>query len=722
MSSVSAQAGKITIGAGGSIYDTTGGERISVSTSGLLDMKAGGDIGGQSGQALPLRIDARMVDVVSANGDIRLEGLQDIEVQRLQAGPTSAVQLAPVAGSIRLAPQAQVSGGTVWLESEQGDIQADAGARILAEFLRMTARDGVGSPDAPIATSVDRIEISSQGGSVDIVESDGLEIVGAGVSLGGAGPVSIAVQSGDLVMAPDAALSTAGGQVSLAAGGSVGLSVVASGAGAIKVAAGEAIYQTTDGSQVNLQSTSSLTLQAGSGIGGFGSAQLRVDVGTVEASNGASGSVVIAGERGLTPGPAGVVSASEEGWVALFSASGRVQPGKVESASGRLLMLSGKTGLTEKETESVLALLSMPASDPPAVTLRGSGAGASSGQGADGASGDGMASSLTTSAPSLSGSSNVLGAPSRTSAGGGLGGAAAQTGFAGGEDGTTTASGASANGQTGVGRNAAAVKSGNASTQQLGDRMSEGYSIGSASLVGRSTAVMLDAALRVTERSPWIGQVDQTSLGELLARTAPEPGDRAPAPDAQPAAPVPVVPPRSEAPAPLSAPPQLSAPNAPVVPAVPLAPAAPDASAPAPGSTPTQPPAGDREGGSTAPRSGEGAEGTEGGNGAAGSTTPDGPSGTNAAADPMGSDTMAEAVMGAGGRSGGWLAQAGTWWSRLFGARHVPVAAAEVSREAERSTALSGESPAPEAMDGPVAAASDPEPLTAAHSKEVRGA
>ena len=78
--------------------------------------------------------------------------------------------------------------------------------------------------------------------------------------------------------------------------------------------------------------------------------------------------------------------------------------------------------------------------------------------------------------------------------------------------------------------------------------------------------------------------------------------------------------------------------------------------------------------------------------------------------------------MGAGGRSGGWLAQAGTWWSRLFGARHVPVAAAEVSREAERSTALSGESPAPEAMDGPVAAASDPEPLTAAHSKEVRGA
>jgi hypothetical protein len=340
-----------------------------------------------------------------------------------------------------------------------------------------------------------------------------------------------------------------------------------------------------------------------------------------------------------------------------------------------------------------------------------------------------MVSSLTVSAPSLSSAPNVLVGASRT-ASGGLGSAPAQTGFAGGEDGTTSASGASANGQTGVGRNAAAVKSGNASTQQLGDRVSEGYSIGAASMVGRSTAVMLDAALRVTERSPWIGQVDQTSLGELLARSTqdrvPEPGDRAPAPDAQPAAPAPVTPPRGEAPAPVPGPTQQPAPvlrtvpQAPVVPAVPAAPATPDAGAPAPGSTPAQPPAGDREGAPAAPRNGAG---TEGGEGTSGSATPDDPNGTKAAADPTEVDTMSDPVAGSGGRPGGWLAQAGTWWSRLFGTRQAPpVAAVEVAREAERSTSPGGDSTAAGAVDGPVAAASDPGSSTAADSKEVRGA
>jgi hypothetical protein len=92
-------------------------------------------------------------------------------------------------------------------------------------------------------------------------------------------------------------------------------------------------------------------------------------------------------------------------------------------------------------------------------------------------------------------------------------------------------------GRVGIGRNAAAAKSGNASTAQVLDRFSEGYSIGQASSLGRSTAVMLDAALRVVERSPWISAVDTTSLGEWIGRSPdaaqePQP-DRTPEPASQ---------------------------------------------------------------------------------------------------------------------------------------------------------------------------------------------
>jgi len=98
---------------------------------------------------------------------------------------------------------------------------------------------------------------------------------------------------------------------------------------------------------------------------------------------------------------------------------------------------------------------------------------------------------------------------------------------------------------------------------------------------------------------------------------------------------------------------------------------------------------------------------------------PDGPSGTTPAGDPVSSDTISALGSGSQGRSGGWLVQAGSWWSRWFGARHAPVAAAEVPREAQRTTSAGGEPQAVELADAPVSVASDGGASAAARSKEV---
>jgi hypothetical protein len=234
-------------------------------------------------------------------------------------------------------------------------------------------------------------------------------------------------------------------------------------------------------------------------------------------------------------------------------------------------------------------------------------------------------------------------------------------------------------GRVGIGRNAAAAKSGNASTSQVLDRFSEGYSIGQASSLGRSTAVMLDAALRVVERSPWISAVDTTSLGEWIGRSPdaaqePQP-DRTPepAPQAPEAAPSAITPPASVAApvAPSTAQPEAGAigvtgaPTAgPIVtPAsVPGDDRVPASAAPA---TPTSPVEAPRDDGS-APDAGPGMPNLQG------SPTDPAPSqAPPAAAEP--SDRVDDATAGPDEqgqgtleRLSGWLSRGEPWWARWW--------------------------------------------------------
>ncbi|NBS66626.1 MAG: hypothetical protein EBT33_20210, partial [Betaproteobacteria bacterium] len=147
------------------------------------------------------------------------------------------------------------------------------------------------------------------------------------------------------------------GDVSLDSQGDIGIGRIEASKGAIRITSGGAIYDSTDGSGINIHSSGALRLSAVGGIGAFGPGSLRTDVGTVEARNAASGDVVIAGANGLRLGPDGVVNGSDKGWVVLLSDSGRVEPGKIEARSGRSVMLTGKTAITQKEAVALVGMM-----------------------------------------------------------------------------------------------------------------------------------------------------------------------------------------------------------------------------------------------------------------------------------------------------------------------------------------------------------------------------
>jgi hypothetical protein len=190
-----------------------------------------------------------------------------------------------------------------------------------------------------------------------------LSLVGGSASVAASSDLSIAfdtsgtarVRGGGSVQVSK--LMAGDGDVTLDAQGDIGIGRIDASKATIRITSGGAIYDSTDGSGINIRSTGALRLSAVGGIGAFGPASLRTDVGTVEARNAASGDVVIAGANGLRLGPDGVVNGSDKGWVVLLADSGRVDPGKIEARSGRSVMLTGKTAITQKEAVALVGMM-----------------------------------------------------------------------------------------------------------------------------------------------------------------------------------------------------------------------------------------------------------------------------------------------------------------------------------------------------------------------------
>lgn len=476
------------------------------------------------------------LDLESTSGDLTVTAASGVLVNTLKAGTGQLASLVAQSGSITLARDAVVSAGSVHLTALEGALQTNSGALVSAENLKVRVGQGVGSEAVPLFTRIDTLDVVTGNGDVFINDAGPLTLVGAGVTVGsGGGKVKLAAQ-GNLVMQPPATLSTAGGPVELKAAGDVGLSQITSKNGPIRIDSGGKIYDNTGGSgQTHLRTTSTLTLNAVSGVGGYGAAQIRLDASTVDLYNASGGDVVIVGETGIRAGSSGIRSDAPDGGLAVFSATGRVESGNIKAASGKLVMLSGKSGLTEQETAGVLAVISMGAGASASGDAGGAGSaspvfggfGASTSAAPAPVSG-GVGSALSSSAPSLSSSPGGL-MTSATgggaiAAGDGAGGASAG-GLRGGDvviAGRPVSAGESA---TSAVTSAATSGSGVATVPTgqgvvaISSTVSSAVQIGSITTIGRTTSLMLDAALKTIETSTRPTISGSGTLSELMNRT-----------------------------------------------------------------------------------------------------------------------------------------------------------------------------------------------------------
>jgi hypothetical protein len=167
--------------------------------------------------------------------------------------------------------------------------------------------------------------------------------------------IEISVNQLDGVIADDISVDIAAGSVEIDAEGSIALGRIVAG-GDISVTAAGAIKNTSATSVTNLQTTGKVSLNAQSGVGGFGSARLLVSAGEVTVSNTQSGDVVLAGSNGLNIGVDGVKSQSSDGYVVLLSGSGSVT-GSTALESGNGYAVAVRTGVTMISRESFIASL-----------------------------------------------------------------------------------------------------------------------------------------------------------------------------------------------------------------------------------------------------------------------------------------------------------------------------------------------------------------------------
>ena len=528
-----------------------------------------------------------------------------------------------------------VSGRAVQLVALKGALSGDGTALVSGDSLTIRVAQGVGSQTSPLATAVGTIEVVSAGGDVLIKEWDDIALAGEGITIrAGSGGLDLAA-GGDITMPPASGVQTTDASVVLRAGGDVALSQVYSERGSIRIDSGGAIYDNTGGSgRTHLRTASTLMLNAVSGVGGYASAQLRVDASTVDLYNQSSGHVVIAGERGIRAGGAGIVSDATDGMLAVFSVTGRVEPGSIKAASGKLVMLSGKSGLTETEGAGLLAVMNMgsslsdsgssQASSDSLVSNTMGRAALGSGALSSAVGGLGTASALSSPPPSLSSAPGQLGAVSANAAG-----PSAASGSRGSD--LVVAGRPVGAGESATSAVASAAVSGSGSAPLLEGQglatisavASSMNSIGSVTTLGRSTSLMLDAALKAVETSSRPVVSGSGTLSELMNRTPAMRTDSSLR--------------MREGDGSSATPPAISAPVSPAVPAV-SAPTPAAAPAASPGSTQSAPSSALPSGTAVPPPSDSGATGAPAGaTPVPGATLPLGPAGSVEGAQGAGS-------------------------------------------------------------------------------------
>jgi len=324
VASVEALAGPLTLNVGGTLGPAEAGSTAVLRTAGRLNIDAASS---EATPSRPLELSGQP-DIRVRQGDLYARSSGNTVLLRLLADQGD-VGLLSDSGSLVLAGGSVVSGKSIALHAPTGSVSAAADALIRGNSLSIVAEGDIGNSTRPLPTDVARFHAVSSSGSISIHDRDSVMLDG---------PTPLRAEKA----------------IDILAGGSIALSSVHAGSGPIRMEANGAIVTLAQGVANHLQTAGSISLQAQGGVGGFGDRALRFEASAIEVSNLANGDVVLGSTGDLQPGPGGIRSSSPNGFIALFSQTGRIQQGLIEAASRRIVMLAGQPTITREMAVSVL--------------------------------------------------------------------------------------------------------------------------------------------------------------------------------------------------------------------------------------------------------------------------------------------------------------------------------------------------------------------------------
>lgn len=403
-----AGAGDIILRAG---TDFNAGSPLNGIGTGNLTMAAGGQILSEDGDISLLAPGNVALGLVNANGDADAasgnvvitadfdgvgSGLSDnvgaitdntlLETANIITGGTATLTAATGIGGIGAADidtsidslvATNSTSGDIVVQETNGLIVAGTGVRTLGGNgnIDIDVTNGPLTINQPVtANGAGKVTLNAANGTVTIggvisSTSGAIAVTGnvitqnANISTGLAGTIDVMADAGNITMADGTNSTSLAGAITYKASGNVALSLLQStGSAAINVSAdtdsagGGSIIDNTAAEAANLVTTGAATLTAATGIGGAAGADIDTTIGTLAATNIASGDIVIQETNTLVVGGAGVQSA---GNVSIDVVAGPLTvgtgAGEDITATGARVVLNAAGGVTELAGSTIVS-------------------------------------------------------------------------------------------------------------------------------------------------------------------------------------------------------------------------------------------------------------------------------------------------------------------------------------------------------------------------------
>ena len=285
---IKSDSGSQELAAGGDVLFS--GKAGALQSVGSIQVTAGGAVANTGSTAQETISTTSRADITLTTGAKSTSSTEDMVIDSLGKFTLAGSGLSIVNADLKiyagdlLSIEGPVDPPDVVVLSSEDDVSITAPVVVLSLIDIAAGTDGSGSVT---------FTANLTGGRVNILAADSVNQQGD-IAVTGEDTVAVQSISGSIIMNDGATSTSAAGPVSYVAGQDVAISVLASTSGAVGVAAGGTVLDSTSLENANISTGGVVTLTAVSGIGGVGVQDIDTNISILDASNtGDTGSIVI---------------------------------------------------------------------------------------------------------------------------------------------------------------------------------------------------------------------------------------------------------------------------------------------------------------------------------------------------------------------------------------------------------------------------------------------